>query len=215
MGWTVTGAYAEYAVASNLAHKPGELDWDAAAALPVATETSDRVLDLLEVGAGETLLIHGAAGVTGSVGVQLARARGASVIGTASEANHDYLRSLGAIPVAYGSGLGDAVRAAAPQGVDAVYDAAGVDALDISIQLRGGITDRIVTIADLSAMDMGIIFSFGEERPFGPKLAEYARLAADDQLAVRIARSFPLAEARTAHNLSEGGHPGGKLVLRP
>lgn len=97
---------------------------------------------------GETLLIHGAAGVVGSVGVQVAVARGATVVGTASEANHDYLRSLGAVPVVYGNGLAERVRAAAPQGIDAVFDAAGHDALEASIELRGGTPDRIVTIAD-------------------------------------------------------------------
>ncbi|MEU0823096.1 NADP-dependent oxidoreductase [Streptomyces mirabilis] len=215
LGWTVTGSYAQYALADNVALKPAGLGWEAAAALPIATETSDRVLDLLKITEGETLLIHGAAGVTGSVGVQLAVARGATVIGTASEANHDYLRSLGAIPVTYGDGLADRVRAAAPQGIDAVFDATGHDALDVSIELRGGTTDRIVTIADFRAMDLGITFAIGGERPFGPELAAYARLAADGKLTVRIDQSFPLADAAKAQDLSEGGHARGKLILHP
>lgn len=125
LGWTVTGAYAEHALAVDFGPKPADLDWDLAAALPVAVETSVRVLDALGVGEGDTLLLHGAAGVSGAAGVQLAVARGATVVGTASLGNHDYLRSLGAIPVAYGAGLADRVREAAPQGIDAVYDAAG------------------------------------------------------------------------------------------
>ena len=138
LGWTVTGAYAEHALAVDFGPKPADLDWDLAAALPVAVETSVRVLDALGVGEGDTLLLHGAAGVTGAVGVQLAVTRGATVIGTASPGNHDYLRSLGAIPVAYGAGLADRVREAAPRGIDAVYDAAGAGDLEVSIDLRGG-----------------------------------------------------------------------------
>ncbi|WP_329438469.1 NADP-dependent oxidoreductase [Streptomyces canus] len=214
MAWTETGAYAEYALASDFAHKPAGLDWETAAALPVAVETSDRALGELAVGPGETLLLHGAASVVGSVGVQLAVVRGATVIGTASESNHDYLRSLGAIPVAYGDGLADRVRAAAPQGIDAVYDVAGIDALDVSVELRGGTTDRIVTISDPRAFELGITFS-GDSRRFGPELTEYARLAAEGRLRVRVDRSFPLADAAQAHELSETGRARGKVLLRP
>ncbi|MFJ1973680.1 NADP-dependent oxidoreductase [Streptomyces sp. NPDC087903] len=214
MAWTETGSYAEYALASDFALKPAGLDWETAAALPVAVETSDRALGELAVGQGDTLLIHGAASVVGSVGVQLAVARGATVIGTASEANHDYLRSLGAIPVVYGDGLADRVRAVAPQGVDAVYDVAGIDALDVSMELRGGTTNRIVTISDPRAFELGIPFS-GDNRRFGPELTEYARLAADGRLSVRVDRSFPLADAAQAHELSETGRARGKVLLRP
>ncbi|WP_086667576.1 NADP-dependent oxidoreductase [Lentzea kentuckyensis] len=213
LAWTVTGAYAEHALATDFAAKPADLDWDTAAALPVAVETSVRVLDTLKVGEGDTLLLHGAAGVVGAVGVQLAVARGATVIGTASPRNHDYLRFLGAIPVAYGDGLADRVRAAAPQGVDAVFDAAGQGDLPVSIELRGG-TDRIVTIADPSAAELGVTFSAGGG-PFGAQLTEYARLAADGKLGVRVAQSLPLAEAGQAQELSATGHADGKIVLRP
>ncbi|MEV7391563.1 MULTISPECIES: NADP-dependent oxidoreductase [unclassified Streptomyces] len=213
----VTGAYAQYALAmaADVAPKPAALSWELAAALPVAVETSDRVLGLLKLAAGETLLIHGAAGVVGSAGVQLAVSRGATVIGTASEANHDYLRSLGTVPVTYGDGVVDRVRAAAPQGIDAVFDA-GVDALDISMELRGGTTDRIVTIHDQRALELGITMSTGpRQQQFAPELAEYARMAADGRLTVRIDRTLPLAEAARALDLSEAGHPRGKLVLLP
>jgi NADPH:quinone reductase-like Zn-dependent oxidoreductase len=215
LGFTVTGAYAEYALAVDVAPKPAGLGWESAAALPVAAETSHRVLDTLKVTGGETLLVHGAAGSVGSVGAQLAVARGATVIGTASEANHDYLRSLGVTPVTYGDGLADRVRAAAPQGIDAVYDATGYNVLEVSIDLRGGTTDRIVTIADMRAAELGITLSTVPSHQFGPALADYARLAADGRLRVRIDRSLPLADAAKAHELSEAGHPRGKLVLRP
>ncbi|MET9231090.1 NADP-dependent oxidoreductase [Lentzea sp. NPDC003310] len=212
LGWTGAG-YAEYAVSGDFALKPADLDWDTAAALPVAVETSVRVLDELKVGEGDTVLIHGASGVVGAVGVQLAVARGATVVGTASPANHDYVRSLGAVPVAYGEGLADRVRAVAPQGVDAVFDAAGQGDLPVSIDLRGG-TDRIVTIADPAAGGLGVTFS-GGGAPFGSRLGEYARLAVEGRLTVRIARSLPLAEAAQAQDLVATGHVAGKVVLRP
>ncbi|MFD0442209.1 NADP-dependent oxidoreductase [Streptomyces indonesiensis] len=215
LGWTDTGAYAPYALATDVAHKPAGLDWETAAALPVATETSARVLDLLGLKEGETLLLHGAAGAVGGVGVQLAVARGATVIGTASPANHDYLRSLGAIPVAYGEGLADRVRAVAPKGVDAVYDAASQGALPVSIELRGGTTDRVVTIADPAAVDLGVTFSAGGGSRSMEAIADYARLAAEGRLRVPVVRSFPLADAAEAHVQSETGHSRGKLILRP
>ncbi|MBL1117540.1 NADP-dependent oxidoreductase [Streptomyces sp. 110] len=215
LGWTDTGAYATYALATDVAPKPAGLDWETAAALPVATETSARVLDLLGLKEGETLLLHGAAGAVGGVGVQLAVARGATVIGTASPANHEYLRSLGAIPVAYGEGLADRVRAVAPKGVDAVYDAAGQGALPVSIELRGGTADRVVTIADPAAADLGVTFSAGGGGRSMEAIAGYARLAAEGRLRVPVVRSFPLADAAEAHERSETGHSRGKLILRP
>lgn len=214
-GFTDTGAYAEYALATVVARKPAELSWDRAAALPVAGETARRVLDLLAVKAGETVLVHGAAGAVGGVAVQLAVARGATVIGTASPANHEHLRSLGVVPVAYGEGLTGRVREVAPQGVDAVFDAAGQGALPASVELRDGTTDRIITIADaVAAHELGIHFSaHGERTPEG--LAEHARLAATGELRIEVAQSFPLADAAGAQTRSATGHTRGKLLLHP
>ena len=210
---TDTGAYAEYALATVAARKPAEIDWDEAAALPVAGETAHRVLDLLAVGAGETLLVHGAAGAVGSLAAQLGRARGAVVVGTASPRNHDYLRSLGVVPVTYGDGLVDRVREVAPQGVDAVLDAAGHGALPDSVALREGTTDRIVTIADPDAAQLGVTFSSGG-RPTGELLAEIARAAVAGLLRITIAGRYPLDGASTAQARSATGHTRGKLVLR-
>jgi NADPH:quinone reductase-like Zn-dependent oxidoreductase len=213
LGWTVTGAYAEHALAVDFGPKPADLEWDFATALPVAVETSVRVLGALGVGEGDTLLLHGAAGAVGAIGVQLAVARGVTVIGTASPGNHDYLRSLGAIPVAYGAGLADRVREAGPQGIDAVYDAAGAGNLEVSIDLRGS-TDRIITIADPKAAELGVPYS-GPGAPFGSRLGEYARLVADGKLRVRIAQSLPLEDAAKAQELSASGLVAGNLLLRP
>ncbi len=215
VGWSATGAYAQHALLGNAVRKPAGVSFEQAVAVPVAGETAQRVLDQLQVKAGETLLLHGAAGAVGAVAVQLAVAAGVTVVGTASEANHQYLRSLGATPVAYGDGLVDRVRAVAPV-VDAVFDAAGQGGLKESIDLRGG-TERIVTIADMSAGDLGVVVSAGGTDPEVARgwLTQQLQLAADGQLKVRIADTFSLADAAKAQEISEAGHAKGKLVLLP
>jgi len=171
------------------------------------------VLDLLKVSAGETLLIHGAAGAVGTVAVQLAVRRGATVIGTASPANQAYLRDLGAVPVEYGDGLVERVRALAPRGIDAVFDVAGKGALPASIELRGG-TSRIITIADMGAQSLGIPFSAGTpEMRSAPALADLARLVVDGALRLTVSATYPLERAAEAHRISEAGHARGKIVL--
>ncbi|MEU6927625.1 NADP-dependent oxidoreductase [Streptomyces sp. NPDC046374] len=214
-GWTTTGAYAEYALAAVFAPKPAALSWEQAASIPVAGETARRVLDLLDVGAGETLLLHGAAGAVGAVAAQLAVAAGVTVIGTASERNHAFLRELGVTPVTYGEGLADRVREAAPQGVDAVFDAAGHDTLPVSVELLGGEKSRIVTIAAPDAHEHGIVFSgVTVEAPVARRLlTELAALVADGRLRLDLAETFPLKEAARAQELSESGHVRGKLVI--
>ncbi|KAA0925621.1 NADP-dependent oxidoreductase [Streptomyces apricus] len=214
LGWSETGSYAQYALAdaSVLAPKPATLEWTKAASLPVASDGAERVLDLLDIKAGETLLIHGASGALGTIAVQLAVARGARVIGTAGPANQDYVTSLGATALVYGEGLVERVRALAPEGVDAVFDAAGKGALEDSIALRGT-TDRIVTTADFRARELGIVFAEGPQRRSATRLAELARQAADGTLTVTVGATYPLAEAATAQQVSDAGHGRGKLVL--
>ncbi|MFK0179175.1 NADP-dependent oxidoreductase [Streptomyces xanthochromogenes] len=214
-GHADTGAYAEYALATHVVAKPAGLTWEQAVALPIAGETSERVLEQLELASGETLLVHGAAGVVGSVGVQLAVARGATVIGTASPDNHAFLRELGATPLAYGPGLVERVREVAPLGIDAVYDAAGKGALPDSIELRGGTATRIVTIADTAAAEHGVPFSGQAMADPVPVFEAHARLAVEGRLRIRHAETFPLAQAPKALELSEGGHTRGKLVIMP
>jgi NADPH:quinone reductase-like Zn-dependent oxidoreductase len=211
LGFADGGGYAEYALATTVALKPAELGWAEAAALPVAAETALRVLNMLEVARDDTVLIHGAAGGVGTVAVQLAVARGATVIGTASEPNHDYLREIGATPVVYGEGLVDRVRAVAPDGIDAVFDAAGQGALPDSIELRGG-TSRIVTIADPAAFRLGVTFS-GEAAHDAGALAEVARRAADGRLRVTVGETYSLGEAPAAQESVATGHGRGKVVL--
>ncbi|MEU4453912.1 zinc-binding dehydrogenase [Nocardioides sp. NPDC023903] len=211
LGWADTGSYAEYALATAVALKPADLSWQDAAALPVASETAERVLDELEVTAGETVLMHGASGAVGTVAVQLATARGARVIATAGPSNQDYLTSLGATPTTHGEGLVERVRALAPDGVDAVFDLAGKGALPDSITLRGG-TERIVTIADFSAGQLGVAFSPGGGDHPAERLAAVAQDAAAGKLTTTVT-SYPLAKAADAQQASDAGHVRGKLVL--
>ncbi|MFC8193960.1 NADP-dependent oxidoreductase [Streptomyces sp. NPDC060006] len=211
LGWSDTGSYAEYALATSVAPKPADLAWEDAAALPVAGETAERVLEQLEVTAGETVLMHGASGAVGTVAIQLATARGARVIATAGPGNQDYLASLGATPTTYGEGLVERVRALAPDGVDAVFDLAGKGALPDSITLRGG-TDRIVTIADFSARQLGITFSQGSREYSTERLAAVAQDAVAGKLTTTVT-AYPLAKAAEAQQASDAGHVRGKLVL--
>jgi NADPH:quinone reductase-like Zn-dependent oxidoreductase len=200
-------------VGTRLFVKPAAPSWEAAAALPIAGETSERVLDQLAVGAGDTLLIHGASGAVGTLAVQLAVRRGATVIGTASESNHEYLTALGAIPTAYGDGLVERVRALAHNGVDAVFDVAGHDALADSVELRGG-TDRIITIADIAgAQRHGVVLSAAGSARIEPDMPALAALAASGELKVTIGGTYELAEAAAAQTTVDAGHARGKVVI--
>jgi len=205
---------AQHAVLRNWAPIPAALDFASAAALPVAVETAVRGLGLLAVGDGDTVLIDGAGGGVGTAAVQIARNRGARVIGTASEPNHDYLRSLGAEPVTYGQGLEDRVRALAPDGIDAAFDVAGGGQLPALITLAGG-ADRVLTIADYTgAQEYGVSFSGG---PGTAQALDAIREIGSDieagRFSLPVSRTFPLDEIAEAHRASEDGHVRGKLVL--
>ena len=210
------GGAAELALSAEYAPIPSSLDFAGAAGLPVAVETAVRTLDLLGVGAGSTLVINGAAGAVGSAAVQIAIARGARVIGTASPGNHEYLRSLGAEPTTYGDGLVDRVRVLAPDGVDAALDAAGGGALPELVELAGG-PEHVVTIADYAGAEAtGVRFSGGAD-PATVRalhaLKDIGELIEAGRFTLRVAQTFPLDQIAEAHRLSETGHAGGKLVL--
>jgi NADPH:quinone reductase-like Zn-dependent oxidoreductase len=207
------GTFAEYVTvsASAVARKPTGLSWAQAAGLPLAGMTALRCLKRLEVGPGDVLLVHGAAGGVGSLGVQIAVAHGARVIGTASEGNHDFVRSLGAEPVSYGDGLIERVRALAPSGVSAVADFVGGQ-LEATLALLapGG---RHVSIADPGADQQGGHWIW--VRPDGDALAELAGLVDRGSLTVNVAATYPLAETAAAFQASRSGHTRGKLVIEP
>jgi NADPH:quinone reductase-like Zn-dependent oxidoreductase len=212
-GFTVggEGALAEYALLDRWARKPAELAWEEAAGYPVAVETAARVLDLLGVAAGKTVIVNGAAGGVGTAAVQLARERGARVIGTAREANHDFLRSLGAEPTTYGPGLAERVRALG--GADLAFDAVGFGALPDLIEITGS-PDKVVTIADYTAEEHGVRVSGGGGAG-DYALAEAADLATADRFSLPVERTFTFAEAAEAHRLSAAGHVRGKLAIVP
>jgi NADPH:quinone reductase-like Zn-dependent oxidoreductase len=213
-GFSAEGtAQAELAVLSSYAPIPPSLGFPGAAALPAAVETATRALDALGAGAGTTLLVNGASGSVGSAAVQLAVVRGARVIGTARPANHDYLRSLGAEPVAYGEGLAGRVRALAPGGVDVALDVAGSGVLPELIELAGG-PEHVVTIADFGgAQEHGVAFSRGDAGRAVHALAGIGELIEAGRFSLPVAQTFPLAGIAAAHRVSEDGHVRGKLVL--
>ncbi|MGN6611015.1 MAG: NADP-dependent oxidoreductase [Angustibacter sp.] len=207
------GTYAELVAAHvrHLARKPASATFEEAAALPLAGLTALQSLRLAQVGEGDTVLVHAAAGGVGSFAVQIAKSLGARVIGTASAGNHEYLRSLGAEPVEYGDKLVAAVQELAPDGVDAVVDYVGGDALAASPELAKS-NDRIVSIVDAATV-LGFGGRYAFVRPEPDDLAEVARLVDAGQLRVELARTFPLAEAADAHRLVEGGHVRGKVAI--
>jgi NADPH2:quinone reductase len=203
--------------------KPARIGFAEASGLLLTGSTAVHALSATGVQAGDTLLLHGAAGSLGRHTAQLAQVIGAEVIGTASPGRHDELRALGVRPVAYGPGLRERIRALAPGGVDAAIDAVGTDeAVDVSLEL---VADR-ARIATLVAFGRGAEAGIkmlgtapgatdrGDEvrRQAWPHLLE---LAADGRLHTAVARTFPLTEAAQAHAFVAEGHAGGKAILVP
>lgn len=195
----------------TLARRPAAWTWEQAAGAPLAGLTALQTIDRAGVTSGQTVLVHAAAGGVGSMAVQIAVARGARVIGTASERNHEYLRSLGAEPVTYGEGLSGRVRALAPEGVDVVLDYIGGEALATTpAVLRDGGT--VASVVDAAARDeLGGHYVW--VRPDVEGLTELARLADAGQLTVDVAEVYDLADAAKAHEASRTGHVRGKVVI--
>ncbi|MCZ2525804.1 NADP-dependent oxidoreductase [Streptomyces sp. HB2AG] len=211
--WVSNGTFAEYVAAPvrTLAKKPANLSFEQAAGLPLTGLTAyQSLVHALRLGKGETLVVHAAAGGVGSMAVQIARHLGARVIGTASERNHDYLRSLGAEPVTYGEGLADRIRSLAPDGVDAMFDAVGGGVVEetAGVMAAGG---RTVSIADMGVTELGGRYLF--VRPDPADLAALSDLAERGVLTVEVAETFPLERAADAQRLSAEGHTRGKIVV--
>ncbi|MGH7869367.1 MAG: NADP-dependent oxidoreductase, partial [Candidatus Dormibacteraceae bacterium] len=201
------GGYAELALApvEALTTKPSSVPWEVAAALPIPANTVYYAFDELGLQAGETFVIDGAAGGVGTIAVQAAKSLGVDVIGTASQRNHDYLRSLGAMPVTYGEGLADRIRKVAPKGVDAALDASGRGSLPALVDVVGG-SERVVTIADSSAADLGVRFISAAPKGAASRIATAAALAAENKLTVPIYQTYQLEKAADAQRTSEQGH---------
>ena len=205
---------AEYAVLTSWVRKPASVDWAVAAAAGVVVETSERVLRLLGVREGTKLFIDGGAGGVGSTATQLAKARGAMVIASASEANQGYRREIGAIPVIYGEGMVERVKALQIGKVDAVLDAVGKTPIDDLISLTTE-PSQVVSIANYGAAASGARVSGGGADSQPKKaLAEASELLEQSKLVIKI-QTFPFDRAAEAHQISQDGHARGKLVLVP
>jgi NADPH:quinone reductase-like Zn-dependent oxidoreductase len=201
--------------AENATRRPARVPWEVAGALFVAGATAWAAVRAVDLSAGDTVVVSGAAGGVGSLAVQLARRSGATVIGLASEHNHEWLRRHGVIPVTYGDGVADRVRAAAPGGVDAFIDTVGSGYVELALQL-GVAADRIDTIADFAAVAThGVKAEGNAAGASAHTMAELAALVEEGTLDVPIAATYPLDQVRDAYTELERNHTRGKIVLVP
>ncbi|MGW5109487.1 NADP-dependent oxidoreductase [Nocardia sp. NPDC004123] len=200
----------------NLTPKPKNVPWEVAGGLYIAGVTAWGAVHSVQLEQGESVVVSGAAGGVGSLAVQLARRAGATVIGLASERNHEWLQSHGVIPVAYGDGVMDRIKAAAPGGIHAFIDTYGDGYVELALAL-GVAIERIDTIIDFpAAAKYGVKTEPGPNgRPGAEVLAELAGLIADGHLEVPIANVYPLTQVRQAYTELERRHTHGKIVLRP
>jgi len=215
LGVAAVGGYSEYALLDRPVAKPGKLSWEAAAAMVTVGEAAFRALKHLGVRAGQTLLILGAGGSVGTIAVQLAAARGITVIATAAEQDIERITALGATAVRYGDGWAGRVRAAAPDGVDAVFDTSGAGLLAESVALAGDAA-RVITIADHAAAEHGVRFTGADPADRAAEaLPELASMIAAGKLTIPIWRTYPLAQAARAHADLEARRNHGKIILLP
>jgi NADPH:quinone reductase-like Zn-dependent oxidoreductase len=217
IGYTDSRAsHAEYVVvaAEHVTARPAGVPWAAAGSLYVAGCTAFAAVRAVGLASGDAVVVAGAAGGVGCLTVQLARRAGASVVGLASERHHDWLRSQGVVPVTYGAGVADRIRAVAPK-IDAFIDTVGADYVRLALDL-GVSPDRIDTIANFAAVqEYGVKAEGNAAGASAGTLAELAGLVAAGKLEVPIAATFPLEAVRDAYRLLERGHTRGKIVLVP
>lgn len=219
MGYVDTrSSQAQYAVveAANLAPKPASLPWEVAGAIPVAGFTAWAAVRAVGARGGDTVVVSGATGGVGSIAVQLAGRAGATVVGLSSTVNHDWLRSHGVIPVAYGDGVADRIRAAAPSAPGAFIDTYGGDYVDLALNDLAIPAERIDTIVRFDAAEKyGVKAEGNAAGASAAVLAELAGLIAAGDLEIPIAATYPLDQVREAFTDLEQGHNRGKLVLIP
>jgi NADPH:quinone reductase-like Zn-dependent oxidoreductase len=211
-GPTTGGAMQEFALLTQWVAMPERMSFEEAAGIPVPAETARRTLNLLGLTEGQTLLVDGAAGGVGLAVVQFAVAQGATVIGTASERNHDYLRSLGAQVTTYGPGLPERVAALAPNGVDRALDVAGQGGIADLVAITGN-PDHVLTIADPKAAELGVTMTSGGADSAPEGRPEAAALFEQGKFTMPVAETFPLDKAAAAYQASEAGHVRGKYVI--
>ncbi len=224
IAYRISGAYADAVVVpgSSLVHKPAALGWAPAGGLMLTGVTAVHALTATEVSTGDTVLVHAAAGAVGLMAVQLARLRGARVIGTASPRHHELLRELGAEPVEYGEGLVQRVRALAPGGVDVAIDAVGTpEAVESSLALVADRQRIVSLVANPGVRASGLrILGGGPGADPGTEIRtaarlELVRLVTEGELRVVVAATYPLADVADAHRAIQASHPAGKIILIP
>lgn len=208
------GTFAEQVAAPvrTLARKPKNVSWEQAGTIPLTGLTAyQSLVHFLQVSDGDTVLIHGGSGGVGSYAVQIARARGARVIATASESNHGFLQELGAEPASYGDGAIDRFKALAPDGIDAVLDLAGGAELAPSVDLLKS-PDRAVSIVDPGVKELGGHYVF--VRPDPADLTALTELIEAEKVTPILTETFDLPDAAKAFERSMGGHVRGKIAIR-
>ena len=203
------------APADHLTARPPAVPWPVAGVLFVAGATAYAAVRAVGAGPGDVVVVAGAAGGVGSIAVQLGRRAGATVIGLASERNHDWLRGHGVIAVAYGDGVAERIRGAAGGTVDAFIDTVGGDYVRLALSL-GVQPARIDTIVDFqAASEYGVKVEGNAAGASAAVLGELAALVADGELEIPIAARFPLERVRDAFAALEQHHAPGKIVLEP
>ncbi len=201
--------------ADNIVHRPSNVSWEVAGSLFVVGSTAYAAVRAVGVREGDTVVVSGAAGGVGSLAVQLARNAGATVIGLASEPNHQWLTDHGVIPVTYGEGVANRIHATAGAQVDAFIDTFGEGYVDLALEL-GVLPDRIDTIADFdAARRYGVKTDGNAAGTSAQVLGELAALISKGLLELPIARIYPLSAVADAYRDLASGHTRGKIVLVP
>jgi NADPH2:quinone reductase len=218
LGWSFRrSSHAQYVEvpADQLIRKPAGLAWPVAGSMYVAGVTAYAAVRAVAPVAGDTVVVSAAAGGVGTVVVQLAELRGATVIGIASEANHAWLAAKGVIPVAYGDGLADRLRAAAPKGIDAFIDLFGPDYVRLAVEL-GVARHRIETIIAFEAAgEYGTKAEGSGDATSTDVLGLMTDLVASGHIEIPIAATYPLDQVQEAYARLEDRHTRGKIVLTP
>jgi len=215
IGWAPRRAQADYVAidARELAHKPDAVSWAAAASIPTAAATAYGAVHAVNPQPGDSVVVSAAAGGVGALVTQLVINAGATVIGTTGPANFDFLRSLGATPVAHGDGLIDRITNAAPNGITAYLDNYGDGNVDLALRL-GVKPDRINTIIDFAAAQQHGVHAAGQaEGNDGRIFAELAHLIAENRLIIPIQTIYPVEQVRSAYEELARRHARGKIVL--
>jgi NADPH:quinone reductase-like Zn-dependent oxidoreductase len=219
IGWVDTrSSQAEYVVAeaANLARKPAGLPWEIAGAIPVAGFTAWAMVRAVDLKPGDTVVVSGAAGGVGSIAVQLAKRKGATVIGLAGPSNHDWLTRHGVIPVAYGENVAERIRRAVPAGtgIDAFLDTYGGDYVELALDDLKVSPERVDTVVRFDAAEKyGVKVDGSAAGSSAATLSELANLAAAKELEIPLAHTYPLGEVRAAYTQLAKGHVRGKIVL--